>query len=304
MNGDDGGFVIVWMALMLLVLLAFCGFGIDVANWWFVGQKEQRAADAAALAGSVYLPNDFPTGRAQAIFVAAQNGYKNGVNATVTATQEPQPSRIRVTVTSTVTNFFAGLVGYNTETISRDAVADFQGPVPMGSPTSGLGQDPDEGDLQNFWLNTSGPGGTKREGDRFATKICNDSSVARCSGTTSLDYDPNSYLFRVRVGSIQAGQPLVIQVYDPAWVYTEDFCNNVQHADRPAAEQHPEPHRVAVEHHERRAERPGQHHPLRHERRRAEHQQQRHPLVHRRPERRRCLRQLAKHELHHPRSLT
>ncbi len=64
MNGDDGGFVIVWMALMLLVLLAFCGFGIDVANWWFVGQKEQRAADAAALAGSVYLPNDFPTGRA------------------------------------------------------------------------------------------------------------------------------------------------------------------------------------------------------------------------------------------------
>ena len=72
MNGDDGGFVIVWMALMLLVLLAFCGFGIDVANWWFVGQKEQRAADAAALAGSVYLPNDFPTGRAQAIFVAAQ----------------------------------------------------------------------------------------------------------------------------------------------------------------------------------------------------------------------------------------
>ena len=94
MNGDDGGFVIVWMALMLLVLLAFCGFGIDVANWWFVGQKEQRAADAAALAGSVYLPNDFPTGRAQAIFVAAQNGYKNGVNATVTATQEPQPSSL------------------------------------------------------------------------------------------------------------------------------------------------------------------------------------------------------------------
>ena len=31
----------------------------------------------------------------------------------------------------------------------------------------------------------------------------------------------------MRVGSIQAGQPLVIQVYDPAWVYTEDFCNNV-----------------------------------------------------------------------------
>jgi Flp pilus assembly protein TadG len=66
MNGDDGGFVIVWMALMLLVLLAFCGFGIDVSHWWFVGQKQQRAADAAALAGSIYLPNDLATGQATA----------------------------------------------------------------------------------------------------------------------------------------------------------------------------------------------------------------------------------------------
>ena len=63
LNGDDGGFVMVWLALLLLVLLAFCGFGIDVANWWYIGQKEQRAADAAALAGSIYMPNDVATAR-------------------------------------------------------------------------------------------------------------------------------------------------------------------------------------------------------------------------------------------------
>ena len=232
MSGDDGGFVIVWMALMLLVLLAFCGFGIDVAHWWFIGQKEQRAADAAALAGSIYMPNDLPSAQAIALKVSAQNGYKNGVNATVTATQEPQPSRIRVTITTTTTNFFAGLVGYNTQTIARDAVADFQGPVPMGSPTSKLGQDPDDcdpstsGSCANFWLNTSGPKGTKREGDRFATEVCNNGTVAGCSGTTNLEYSSTGYLFRMRVNSISAGQPLVLQVYDPAWMYTEDFCNN------------------------------------------------------------------------------
>ncbi len=55
----------VWLALLLLVLLAFCGFGIDVANWWYIGQKEQRAADAAALAGSIYMPNDLTPRRAQ-----------------------------------------------------------------------------------------------------------------------------------------------------------------------------------------------------------------------------------------------
>ncbi len=233
LSGDDGGFVIVWMALMLLVLLAFCGFGIDVSNWWYVGQKEQRAADAAALAGSVFLPNDLPSAQATALKIAGQNGYRNGVNATVVATQEPQPSRIRVTITSTVTNFFAGLVGFNTETISRDAVADFQGPVPMGSPTNKLGQDPDTcdpataGSCANFWLNTSGPKGTKREGDRFATGVCNTGSEAGCLGsTTNPEYAPDGYLFRIRVTSIQAGQPLVLQVYDPAWMYTEDFCNN------------------------------------------------------------------------------
>ncbi len=165
--------------------------------------------------------------------MSAQNGYKNGVNATVTATQEPQPSRIRVTVQTTITNFFAGLVGYNTQTITRDAVADFQGPVPMGSPTSKLGQDPDDcdpatsGSCANFWLNTSGPKGTKREGDRFATEVCNDGTVAGCAGTVNSEYKSKGYLFRIRVNSIQAGQPLVLQVYDPAWMYTEDFCNNV-----------------------------------------------------------------------------
>ncbi len=233
LNGDDGGFVMVWMALLLLVLLAFCGFGIDVANWWYIGQKEQRAADAAALAGSIYMPNDVATARSTALKVSSQNGYTNGVNATVVANQEPQPSRIRVTVTSTTTNFFAGLVGYNNETISRDAVADFQGPVPMGSPNSELGQDPDEcvpgtpGSCANFWLNTSGPAGTKQEGDRFATGVCNSGTVVGCNGSlTNPEYKSDGYTFRVRVNSVQAGQPLVIQVYDPAWMYTEDFCNN------------------------------------------------------------------------------
>ncbi len=224
MSGDEGGFVMVWMALMLLVLLAFCGFGIDVSNWWYIGQKEQRAADAGALAGSIYMPNDLVSARAVALKVASQNGYTNGVNATVTATQEPQPSRIRVTITSTTTNFFAGLVGFNNETISRDAVADFQGPVPMGSPTATLGQDPDEGDIQQLWLNTSAPSSNKSEGDRFATNKCSGGEYA-CPGPNT-EYSADGYTYRVRVTSIQGGQPLVFQVFDPAWINTDNFCNN------------------------------------------------------------------------------
>ena len=304
MSGDDGGFVIVWMALMLLVLLAFCGFGIDVAHWWFVGQKEQRAADAAALAGSIYMPNDLPSAQAIALKVSAQNGYKNGVNATVTATQEPQPSRIRVTVSTTITNFFAGLVGYNTQTITRDAVADFQGPVPMGSPTSKLGQDPDDcdpstsGSCANFWLNTSGPKGTKREGDRFADRALQ----RRHRGRLQRNEQPRVHLDRLPLphprelgpggpASRAAGVRPGVDVHG-------GLLQQRQYADRPAAEQHPGADGGAVEHHERRPGRTRQHQPVRHQQRRPGHQHRWHPLVHRRSERRRRKRQHPEHDLH------
>ena len=46
---DDGGFALTWFAILLLVLIAMAGFGVDVWNWWYTSQKVQRAADAGAL---------------------------------------------------------------------------------------------------------------------------------------------------------------------------------------------------------------------------------------------------------------
>lgn len=233
LSGDEGGFVMAWFALLLIVLLAFSGFAIDVGNWWYVANQEQRAADAAALAGSVFLPGDLAGGQSRALTVAEDNGFQNGTGTVVvTATQEPQPTRMRVKVQKTVTNFFSSLVGYNSTMIYRQAVADYQGPVPMGSPTNTLGQDPEEGNLSAFWLNISGPGSTKISGDRFTSNVC-DTSVARCQNgnPNSLDYlKDNSgttnegYTYKIHVAAVTAGQPLVIQVYDPAFIYTDDFC--------------------------------------------------------------------------------
>jgi hypothetical protein len=36
---DQGGFVLPWMALMLLVLVAMAGFGVDVWHLWDASQK-------------------------------------------------------------------------------------------------------------------------------------------------------------------------------------------------------------------------------------------------------------------------
>ena len=138
------GYVLVWMSLLLVVLVGFAGFGVDTANLWFTGQKMQKAADAAALAGVVFLPGDLADGVAQAIKVAAQNGYTNGSNGdVVTPTQDPNnPDRLDVTITHTQKTIFVGVFGIKQQTLHRSAVAEYEGPVPMGSPTNNLGNQP------------------------------------------------------------------------------------------------------------------------------------------------------------------
>src|SRR5579862_7072587 len=55
---DQRGIVLVWMALTLVILLMFAGFMVDLGAWYTQSQTLQQAADAAALAGATYLPNN------------------------------------------------------------------------------------------------------------------------------------------------------------------------------------------------------------------------------------------------------
>src|SRR5690606_25152252 len=50
-NRRERGVVLVWFTLLLVAILAFVGFAIDLSNWWYQAQKLQRAADAGAHAG-------------------------------------------------------------------------------------------------------------------------------------------------------------------------------------------------------------------------------------------------------------
>jgi Flp pilus assembly protein TadG len=86
---DQTGQVLVLVALMLVPLLGFTGIVADVA-WYEVSlMRIQRAADAAALAGVVYLPGNVPGARNAALQEAAKNGYTHGVDGvTVVATPE------------------------------------------------------------------------------------------------------------------------------------------------------------------------------------------------------------------------
>lgn len=225
---DERGAVLVWFALMLVMLIGFAGFAVDISNWWLQAERLQRAADAGAHAGVVFLPADLPQARATAQAEIAKNGYRTtGANpdATAVITQEPNPNRLRVSLTTEVPSYFVQLLGVDSVTLTRDAVGEYVAPVPMGSPENRLGNDPEIGYNPQLWSMVGGPNSDKVWGDRYQAKVCS-SGVSGCTGTVNDDYERNGYIYAMKVTSPPAGQPLRIQAYDPAFVDIGSTCGN------------------------------------------------------------------------------
>src|SRR5256885_2544979 len=110
---DERGQTLVVVALMLTALFGFVGLVADI-GWYELNMvRIQRAADAAALAGVVYLPGNVTGAVAAAQLEAAKNGFVTGFNGiTVTAAPEAvNASILNVTVTGPVRTFFARLFG-------------------------------------------------------------------------------------------------------------------------------------------------------------------------------------------------
>ena len=120
-----------------------------------------------------------------------------------------RPTRLRVTVTRTVDNIFGPLLGIPKTTVSRTAVADYSGPVPMGSPCNAFGNDPDPSASTNrastctsssqFWANIGSLGQAKSSGDAYQDTVCA-SNVDGCSGSRAgpnTELDPNGYIYKV-----------------------------------------------------------------------------------------------------------
>jgi hypothetical protein len=135
-GAKEAGQVIVIFVLMLTVLIGVVGIAIDVTYAWRSGLQVQRAADAAAMAGVVYLPGDQTDGTAKAISVAKINGYATGV---VAGPNHDDSRKMNVTITAQVPTFFVRLFGINSWTVSRSAEAAYIMPVPMGSPLAYMG---------------------------------------------------------------------------------------------------------------------------------------------------------------------
>lgn len=246
---DDRGAVAVMASMMLVpIILGSAAIGIDMANWYYAGQRLQVAADAAALAGSVYMPGDFTTATSHARAVSKANGFTHDTSnpdvskrVTVTPATGDKASELRVTVTASVRNFFGWAIGDGTQTMSRTAVAEYRGPVLMGSPCNLFGNepngsvtsqssttpittranfasaasDPSCSTTPQLWANIAGKGTDKVWGDRYASRPC-EGGETNCSGTTNTEYSPLGHFYKLSVKA--AVSSISIQVYDPVMV--------------------------------------------------------------------------------------
>ena len=136
----EAGQILVIFTLMLTALIGLVGIAIDVTFAWRSGLQVQRAADAAAMAGVVYLPGNLATGQNKAYKVATENGYTAGGGTTVVADKYATDDRkMQVTITASVPTFFVRLFGINSWTVTKVSLAAYVMPVPMGSPLSYMG---------------------------------------------------------------------------------------------------------------------------------------------------------------------
>ena len=130
-----------------------------------------------------------------------------------------------------MTNIFGGLLGVPTTKVSRHAVAEYAGPVPLGSPCNRFGDDPEAGSTASsncsntgaFWANIGSPASNKVSGDAFQNDYCTSGSSDGCAGNSNADYDPAGHVFTITLR--QPVKNLTIEAFDPAFVAVGDYCD-------------------------------------------------------------------------------
>jgi Flp pilus assembly protein TadG len=135
------GQMLVLFVMSIFVLTGITAIVVDISWYWANTLRVQRAADAAALAGVVWLPGAPGSAYSTAQATATQNGYTNGVGGvTVYPIQDATNNRrLFVTITAPVNTFFMKIFGIQSLTASRQSKAEYVLPVPMGSPENYYG---------------------------------------------------------------------------------------------------------------------------------------------------------------------
>jgi Flp pilus assembly protein TadG len=186
------GQTLVIIAFLVLFMILLLGLVIDSARLYIVTAQAERAAEAGALAGALYMPNYFnsasnpasPDGHnatERACAAVQQNGITNcpvsmGQIGATPVQDAVNPYKLEVTVTIQADVFFLSYIAPNLSnaTVSRTAAAQYLPPIQLGARTYYFGDEIDKdasgNPLQYFWARLNGPYGLKENGDAFTPK--------------------------------------------------------------------------------------------------------------------------------------
>jgi hypothetical protein len=205
------GYVMIMFALLLVPILLMAGLAVDVGAWYSRAQTIQKAADAAALAGVVWLP-DLTDAKKFAVATATANGFTDGVGGITVTVSQVGDRRLQVIINDpNVGSSFYTAFGGHKITLTRTGLAEYVLPVPLGSPDNHFGNDPLDSSYSqpNLWGNIHGPYTDDVKGDAFAAG-CQGSD--NCGSQNNPEYRSTGYLYSVTVPP--GVTDMNVQVYD------------------------------------------------------------------------------------------
>jgi hypothetical protein len=153
MIADDGGQVLPWVVVMMLVILGVAALVVDVGHAMVIQRELQASTDAAALAAAETMSGTSTTFETYATNYSSSTGDKNAytgltitgsavtplclttvsnwhIVCTVSGGTVTVPNAVSVTQTASVTTFFAGIIGKPTITVSATSTAAHARPTP------------------------------------------------------------------------------------------------------------------------------------------------------------------------------
>jgi Flp pilus assembly protein TadG len=224
MRGESG-YVLAMTGMLLIPLLAFTAFAVDLGSWYAQASRQQRAADAAALAGVVWANDPIAPTKWDTVArdVATKNGYTDGVNGVTVATAKITKNQIQVTISRNGQQFFSKLFLPNGEKLTRTASAQFNLPIPLGSPrnfigTAAMGTGSGAYAREGVAASINGYCTDKVQGDQKASKYftLSTNTSAACSGGSNGDYSANNYEYYIELPASRA-QPVDVLLFDPQY---------------------------------------------------------------------------------------
>ena len=214
----EKGYILAMTGLLLVPLVVFTAFGVDLGAWYAQAAKQQRAVDAASLAGVVQLP-DQPAAATAARTSLIANGYvftspQCSIQPIGTPATSSQPcvfsfpnaagQEMTVSIWQSATQYFSG-IALKGESLARSATAVYNLHIPLGSPNNVFGNNlpagctnpssttspcPNPNPQPNLWAAIQGPFSRHQDGDPYATMCSTDTETKSTCATNWTSGNP------------------------------------------------------------------------------------------------------------------